>query len=84
MFGDKSYQIMSIVLTRLFLFFFNVYFFGRARAQVVRGRERGWERVFTVSTVSAEPDAGLNPMNHEIMTKTKSCMLNQPSHISTF
>ena len=37
-----------------------------------RGRERGWERIpGRLHTVSTEPDAGLEPMNHEIWPELK-------------
>ena len=48
-----------------------------------RGRERRRERIPSrLCVVSTEPDGGLKPPNHEIMTwaKTKSWMLNRLSH----
>ena len=48
-----------------------------------RGRERGRQKILRrICTVSAESDAGFEPMNHEIMTwaKIKSPMLNWWSH----
>ena len=36
---------------------------------MVKGREKGIERIlFRLHAVGTEPDAGLGPMNHEIMT----------------
>ena len=46
------------------------------------GAEREEREFQAVSVLSAEPDVGLEPTNHEIMTwaETKSWMLNQLSH----
>ena len=53
---------------------------------VVRGRERGRERIPSkLWAVSTQPDAGLKPKKHEIMTRAeiKSWTLNQLSHPGT-
>ena len=40
-----------------------------AHMQTERGRERGRERIPSrLHTVSTEPNVGLDPMNHEIMS----------------
>ena len=59
-------------------FFFNVYLFIFERererererdSKQGRGRERGRQRIPSrLLTVSTEPNAGLKPMNHEIMS----------------
>ena len=50
-----------------------------SRGEAERGGQRIWSRLYTDSR---EPDVGLKPMNHEIMTwaKIKSRTLNQLSH----
>ena len=71
-----------------FNFFFNVYFWERERKRAREGQERGKHRIhsrFQARDVSTEPDAGLELMNHEIMTwaKIKSQTLNRLSHPGT-
>ena len=54
-----------------FLFVFNVYLFRERGHEQEVGRERGRERERIPGrfcTVSTEPNAGLEPMNREIMT----------------
>ena len=62
-----SREPISIIFLSLFIYFER------------RGRERWRKRISSrLHTVSTEPDEGLDPMNHEIMTwaKIKSWMLN--------
>ena len=72
------------ILNRFSIFFKFIYF-ERDREhehEKKRGRERGREKIPTrIHAVSPEPNLGLNPMNHEIMTsaKIKSGTLNQLS-----
>ena len=70
----------------MFLFslciFFKVHFWWGKRES--REGQRRRERIPSrLHTVSPEPDVGLDPMSHEIMTwaKTKSRMLNRLSHL---
>ena len=50
-----------------------------------RGAERKGEKQCRFHIVSTEPDVGLEPMNHEIMTraKIKNWMFNRLSHRGT-
>ena len=60
------------------IFFLSLYILEREHKQG-KDRERGRERISSrLHTVSAEPDVGLELMNHEIMTwaKLKSQTLN--------
>ena len=71
-----------------FLFVFNVYylFLRETESKWGRGRETGRERIpSSLCTVSTEPDAGLEPMTHDIMTwaEIKSWMLDQLSRPGT-
>ena len=63
------------------------FFFERERESISvnrrRGRERGRESIPSrLHIISTQPDVGLKPMNHEMMTraKVKSWTLNQLSH----
>ena len=50
-------------------FFFSLFFEREREREQGRGRERGKARILSrLHTVSAEPDLGLEIMNHEIMT----------------
>ena len=61
---------MVLQKVRLTLQHFLVFiYFERELVSQGRGKERGRERI---SVVSTEPDAGLEPTNHEIMTEPKS------------
>ena len=66
---------------------FYLFIFERERKKANRGgAEREGDRIPSrLHAVSTEPDAGLEFMNHEIMTwaKTKSRALNQLSHPGT-
>ena len=64
---------MVFVFLWLLKKFFNVYLFLReeTECQWGRGRERGdleSEAGSRLQAISTEPDVGLEPMNHEIMT----------------
>ena len=52
---------------------------GAGEGETQRGRERIGSRLWAIST---DPDTGLEPVSHEIMTlvEIKSQMLNQLSH----
>ena len=67
----------------LFYLFINVYLFIFRKKVRERGSEREGERILSrLHAVSTEPNMGLSPMNHEIMTwaKIKSQTLNRLSH----
>ena len=76
---QKSHTITSNI------FFFLVYLFWKRKHG--RGKERGRKRIPSrLSAVSTEPNIGLDPMNHEIMTwaEIKSWTLywlSRPGHI---
>ena len=68
-FGKTLFYLFldSVVHQTVVLYFFNVYFFGGGRAE--RERETQNPKQAPGFELSAQkPDAGLEPMNHEIMT----------------
>ena len=60
------------------MFYVYVFFEKERERARLEGAERGREKSQIVPTLSAEPDAGLEPTNHEIMTQaeTKSRTIN--------
>ena len=60
------------MLKRKVYFFFNFMYFESERACKWRRTEREGERESRFHAISAEPDAGLEPTNREIMTEPKS------------
>ena len=70
----KMVTIINLILCIFYHSFLKVYLFIlRERTQVGGGEERERERrekriPSRLHTVSAEPEAGLNPTNHQIMT----------------
>ena len=58
-----------VVVAAVFMFVYLFILIGRERERAGRGRRRGRDRISSrLHAVSTEPDAGLNLMNHEIMT----------------
>ena len=63
--------IAAIVLCVFFLILLNVYFWDRDRTRAEEGQREGDRESETgsrIQAVSKEPDVGLEPKNHEIMT----------------
>ena len=76
-------HLVRVVFVLVYLFIFNVYLFWERASTCQGGAEREGERIpARLHTVRVEPDAGLELMNHEIMTwaETKSGTLNRLSH----
>ena len=70
--GKKMMQgyVTSLSLSHTFsLYLFKVYFEREREREQGRGRRREREKIPSrLCSVSAEPNMGLNPRNHEIMT----------------
>ena len=81
--GKKYWKLNEISLVYFNLFFLSLFIL-RERDRERKGqRERGGERIPSrLHTVSTEPKAGLELMNHEIMTwaEIQSWLLNWLSH----
>ena len=90
--GDVNSVARCLLFRVLFFFFYKSLFILREGERVCvcmsrGGAERGRQRIQSrLHTISAKPDVGLEPTNHEIMTwvETKSQMLNGATQASHF